>query len=129
MLIMNTKISPALETMFKEKKEPQLGLAVQVGHPSHHHHCRNTPSAFCRTHLKSSHLCRKSYNSYFTKFQRNLHNHLHQSGFGAACMESKTIHLSKAEPTIPEGLYCKKFFLMSAGDGYEAPRKCTSIHC
>lgn len=85
--------------------------------------------AFSRTHLKSSHLCRKSYNSYFTKFQRNLHNHLHQSGFGAACMESKTTHLLKAEPTIPEGLYCKKFFLISAGDGYEAPRKCTSIHC
>lgn len=30
-------------------------------------------------------------------------------------------HLSEAEHTIPKGLYCKKFSLMSAGDGTELP--------
>lgn len=37
---------------------------------------------------KSSHLCRKPYNSYFTKFKRDLCNHHHQSGCGTAHMES-----------------------------------------
>lgn len=120
--------------MFKEKKEPKLGHAAQVYHPSSsHHHSRNMPSNLCKTPTRTHLMYAESHTIQTTSHQSlksNLswYNCFHQSRFGKVCMESiwraigfEVTHWSEAEHVIPNGLYRKKFFSMSTGNGTELP--------